>query len=194
MVVWHLSWKLYLISDILEPRGHGYGAKFRVYHNILKNFSLLNNVKFPIAIGVKCFFLIPQMWNICEMFNDKELKKAVMNFVDCHLEELIQDNLLEFLGFDEVQEILTRPKLCVWSHKFVCDSILKWILQKQSPAELIDVDELNMLAQLISTLRKTFSNMSDLYFDDPTFNDLIPKSSLSSKSNKSTCAKVSSLY
>ena len=134
------------------------------------------------------------MWNFCEMFNEKELKKAVMNFVDCHLEELIQDNLLEFLGFAEAREILTRPKLCVWSHKFVCDSILKWILQNQSPAELIDVDELNRIAQLISTLRQTFSNMSDLYFDDPTFNDLIPKSSLSSKLKKTTCVKMSSVF
>ena len=124
------------------------------------------------------------------MFDDKELKKAVMNFIDCHLEDLIQDNLLEFLGFGEVHEILSRPKLCVWSHKFVCDSILRWILHKQSPDEPIDEDEVNMTVQLISKLRGCFNNMSDFYFDEPTIHQLLSDSSLSGKLNIATCAKM----
>ena len=115
-----------------------------------------------------------QMWNVGETFNDNVLKTAVMEFVDSHLEELLKDNLLEFLGFEEVHEILSRPKLGVWSQKYVCDSIIQWILQKQSPAEDMDDQEVNMIAEMKFRLRDTFANMTELYFDKKTISHLLP--------------------
>ena len=125
-----------------------------------------------------------QMWNVGETFNDNVLKTAVMEFVDSHLEELLKDNLLEFLGFEEVHEILSRPKLCVWSQKYVCDSILQWILQKQSPAEDMDDQEVNMIAEMKFRLRDTFANMTELYFDKKTISHLLSVASTSAKTNR----------
>ena len=103
---------------------------------------------------------------------------------NCSLEELLKDNLLEFLGFEEVHEILSRPKLCVWSQKYVCDSILQWILQKQSPAEDMDDQEVNMIAEMKFRLRDTFANMTELYFDKKTISHLLPVASTSGKTNR----------
>ena len=125
-----------------------------------------------------------QMWNVGETFNDNVLKTAVMEFVDSHLEELLKDNLLEFLGFEEVHEILSRPKLCVWSQKYVCDSIIQWILQKQSPAEDMDDQEVNMIAEMKFRLRDTFANMTELYFDKKTISHLLSVASTSAKTNR----------
>ena len=43
------------------------------------------------------------MWNYSEMFGSKELKKAVMEYIECRFDSLIHSNLLEYLGFDEIQ-------------------------------------------------------------------------------------------
>ena len=43
------------------------------------------------------------MWNYSEMFGSKELKKAVMEYIECRFDSLIHSNLLEYLGFYEIQ-------------------------------------------------------------------------------------------
>ena len=80
------------------------------------------------------------------------MKSAVMDFVDCHLEELIDDHLLDYLGYDEISEILSRPKLCVRSQKKVCDSIVAWILRKRCPENEDD-------AELTIELGKKFNDL-----------------------------------
>lgn len=77
------------------------------------------------------------MWNYSELFHITDIKTAVLRYIDCHFETLVGENLLDFLGYDELEEILSRPELCIRSEKGMWDVIFKWINKNHGDHEQI---------------------------------------------------------
>lgn len=98
------------------------------------------------------------------MYGEHQLKRAVMEYIDHQFQDLIEDNLLEYLSFDEIYEILERPRLCVYSQWDVCSAMMKWIHAKRCPDS---EDDQELTKQLVTKLRSIFPAMSDYYFQKP---------------------------
>ena len=100
------------------------------------------------------------MWHLSESCDSKSLKQAVMEFIDSHFEYLMQDHLLNFLNFDDIDEILSRAKLCIRSEKAIVDQTFSWIASKRC----VDSEDDNELAiELIQKLQATYPNISQRY-------------------------------
>jgi hypothetical protein len=95
----------------------------------------------------------------------RSLKEAVLRIIDYRLETLIQENLLVFLGFDELYEILDRKTLCVRSQKCLFDAIVNWIDSKRC---LDSSDDEELALKLIEKAASTLSSLSENYVRDQT--------------------------
>ena len=89
--------------------------------------------------------LLVKMWSFSESFGSIPLRDAVLSYVDRHLEALIESNILAFLGFNEICQIINRPSLCVQQSIFVCSSVLHWLRKKCEP----ESDEDNEMAGVV---------------------------------------------
>ena len=89
--------------------------------------------------------LLVKMWSFSESFGSIPLRDAVLSYVDRHFEALIESNILAFLGFNEICQIINRPSLCVQQSIFVCSSVLNWLRKKCEP----DSDEDNEMAGVV---------------------------------------------
>ena len=95
------------------------------------------------------------MWNCAVMFESKDIKKAVMQYIDCRFDILIDEKFLQNLGFAELHEILSRNEICIKSEKAICDAILAKLSQSNQN------DEATLV--LSRKLFQTFPQMSLTY-------------------------------
>ncbi len=105
--------------------------------------------------------VLVKVWNVGETYGELRLKNAVLEYLDCHFEQVIRDNLLAYLSFDEIYEILSRPRLCVRSLKGTCDAIVNWIAEKRCPD---NEDDHELTLKLLMKLQAKFPCMSDTYW------------------------------
>ena len=97
-----------------------------------------------------------QIWNYSELFHISDLKTAVLKYIDCHFETLVCENLLDSLGHDELEEILSRPDLCIRSEKGMWDVIFKWINENHGGGK-------EQIAEITEKLFRFFPEISKDY-------------------------------
>ncbi len=97
-----------------------------------------------------------RIWNVAEQCNSQQLRSAVLAVLEFRLEEFLPHDILLFLGYEEIQQVLSHERLCVRSEKALFDRLVDWIRRKSSADSYDEGDQQEMFrlsADLVAQLR-----------------------------------------
>ena len=105
------------------------------------------------------------IWNIAVTYELSDVLEAVMTEVESRLETFINNtediSWLNMLGWEEIQEIITRNGICLESESLLLEFVLNWAKDKVS-----NVEDYQTLLELLLNLRHVFEKeiLSDYPF------------------------------
>lgn len=109
--------------------------------------------------------MVFKIWNLAEQYGFAELRTQVLSVLSFRLEDFLAKDFFMYLGFEEINQVLSHGELCIRSEKTLFDALISWLKRKANGEEDEDEEDqndiLSMTMELVGKLK--LCNLSDAY-------------------------------